>query len=398
MEESTNIEQVSMEGVVQTATIEPVVETKPKEVKSGTDDVFVMLLLPNLPAFKTEDPLSTAICGRSILGWVEQATKNFASKQIPVQKSDDIMSLVQQNAEDHKYTLVLYADTPLITQNTLESAISYIKTYDHRAARLPRGWIFETACIKSVAGVTAADIPYLPPEDFIVAYNHAQVAQITTLMRGRIALSHLANAVQIIDPLTTYIDAEVTIARGALIEPNTHLIGNTTVAEGTRILSGSRITNSQIGKHVTVNNSQIADSTVGDNTNIGPFANIRANNTIGKNCRITNFVELKNSTVGDKTKIAHMSYVGDAQVGKNCNIGCGVIFCNYNGKIKQTCTLGNNVFVGSNSNLIAPLNIGDNAYIAAGSTINADIPKNALGIARARQAIKEDWNSNDNDE
>lgn len=378
--------------------METLAKTSTLKVETDVSDVFVLILLPQLSAFKVEKPLELDICGRGMLEWIEASVSKYEHKKIEVSKSDDILSIVSQNADTHKYTAVVYADTPLFTTDTLEQAISYAATYGHRACRLPRGWIFETSYIKTQEQFETTDVPNLTAEDFVVAYNYGQLAAITAIQRQRINAAHLANGIRIIDPTTAYIDIGVEIARGAVIEPNVQLKGSTVVKKGARLMSGCRIENSIIGENVTVNHSQVVESEIGEGTVVGPYANLRAGSKIGKNCRLTNFVEIKNATVGDKTKIAHMSYVGDAVLGKSCNIGCGVIFVNYNGKVKQQCTLGDKVFVGSNSNLVAPLNLANNSYIAAGSTITQDVPKNALGIARARQAIKEDWNTESTEE
>jgi bifunctional N-acetylglucosamine-1-phosphate-uridyltransferase/glucosamine-1-phosphate-acetyltransferase GlmU-like protein len=366
-------------------------ETLKVRVKEGADDVFVLLLMPELPAFKLESPLEVEICGRSILNWTRGAVAGFPNAEVAVKKSDDIMSLVAKHAGARKYTAVVYADTPLLTAGTLEQAVDCVRTYGHRAAKMPRGWIFETEVIKNAEEIAAEDIPNLTAEDFIVAYNYSQVALLSGIMRGRIAVRHLAEGVQIADPNTAYIDADVKIGRGTVIEHNVTLKGETEIAAGAKILAGSCIEDSEIGKGARIIASHVVQTKVGADTAVGPYANLRAGNKIGSDCKIKNFVEIKNSTVGDGTKIAHMTYVGDAKIGKNCNLGCGVVFCNYNGKTKAKCTLGDNVFIGSNSNLVAPLEIDDNAYIAAGSTITQDVPANALAIARARQSIKEDW-------
>ena len=369
------------------------VEKKTVEVKADMDDVFVLVLLPQLPAFGRDNPLEIQICGRSILDHTVSAIGDLPYKQVPVAKSDDIASLVRENATDHKYTCVLYADTPLITANTFEQALAFVRSFDHKAAKMPRGWVFDTEYIKTAETVIPEDIPNLPPEDFIVAYSFSQLAIINTVARHRINLRHLAEGVQIIDPNTAYIDAEVAIERGVTIEPNVYIRGETVIGKNARITMGTKITDSHIGEGCVIKSSRIMASVVGDGTVIGPYANLREGNKVGKNCRISNFVELKKSQIGDGSKIAHMSYVGDAVVGKNCNIGCGVIFVNYDGKVKSKVTLGDNVFVGSNSNLIAPRTLEDNAYVAAGSTIHKDVPKHALAIARTMQTIKENyWN------
>lgn len=160
------------------------------------------------------------------------------------------------------------------------------------------------------------------------------------------------------------------------------------IDETAKIDELSKITDSKIGANVEVLSSVIEESFVDDGTKIGPFAHLRPNSKIGKNCRIGNFCEIKNSTVGDGTKVSHLAYVGDAEIGKNCNIGCGVIFVNYNGKTKQKIIIGNNVFVGSNCNLIAPLKIEDNVYICAGTTVTNNLTENDFVIGRNRETIK----------
>ena len=142
---------------------------------------------------------------------------------------------------------------------------------------------------------------------------------------------------------------------------------------------------------MNISQSTILESSIGDETSIGPFAYIRPGTEVGKKVKIGDFVELKNSTIGDKTKIPHLTYIGDATIGRNTNIGCGVITVNYNGKVKNRTVVGNNAFVGCNVNLIAPVEVKDNSYIAAGSTITDDVPEYSLAIARERQVIKDNW-------
>ncbi len=163
---------------------------------------------------------------------------------------------------------------------------------------------------------------------------------------------------------------------------------NSTIENEQNIDTQSVITNSIISTTAKIISSYVEDSFVDDNTTVGPFAHIRPNSKIGKNCKIGNFCEIKNSQIGDGTKISHLAYVGDAIVGKNCNIGCGVIFANYNGKEKNKIVIGNNVFVGSNCNLIAPLKIEDNVYICAGTTVTQNLLENDFVIGRAKETIK----------
>ena len=169
------------------------------------------------------------------------------------------------------------------------------------------------------------------------------------------------------------------------------ILGDSVVEDNCVIENNSVVNNSKLRKGVKVLSSFIEDSEVGELTIVGPFTNIKKNSKIGSSCRIGNFVEIKNSIVGDESKIAHLTYVGDAEMGKNCNIGCGVVFCNYNGKIKQRSQLGDNVFVGSNVNIVAPVKVESEAYIAAGSTINKDITKGQFSIARKEQINKDNF-------
>ena len=179
---------------------------------------------------------------------------------------------------------------------------------------------------------------------------------------------------------TILISNTAIIGKNVKIGHNVCILGDSVIEDNVEISSNTVIENSKIGDGTIILSSFVNDSEIESNSSIGPFAHIRGNSKIGKNCR-----------VGDGSKMAHLAYIGDTEIGKNCNIGCGVVFCNYNGKIKQKSYLGDNVFVGSNANIIAPVTISDNAYIAAGSTINKDVGKGDLAIARVRQENKKNF-------
>ncbi len=185
------------------------------------------------------------------------------------------------------------------------------------------------------------------------------------------------------------IDDTVTIGKGTVIKSGSHILGNTIIKENCIIDIGSIIDNSTIENNVSVIKSIVKNSIIGQNTTVGPFANIHTNSSIGKSCRVGNFVEIKNATIGNETKMAHLAYIGDADIGNYCNIGCGAIFVNYDGKNKHRSTVGDSVFIGSNSNIIAPVNLCDNAFIAAGTTVTVDLPRDCLCIGRNREIIKE---------
>lgn len=194
-----------------------------------------------------------------------------------------------------------------------------------------------------------------------------------------------------IDMYSVYIHPDVDIGKDTVIYPGTFILGNTTIGEECVIGPNSYIVNSKIGNKCHVWFSVIEESEIKDNVKIGPYAHLRPNNILEEGVKIGNFVEVKNSKVGRNTKSAHLTYIGDADIGENVNLGCGTIFVNYDGYKKHRTVVEDNAFIGCNSNLVAPVKIGKNAYIAAGSTITDDVPADALAIARERQTIKEGW-------
>ncbi|HEY8363382.1 MAG TPA: bifunctional UDP-N-acetylglucosamine diphosphorylase/glucosamine-1-phosphate N-acetyltransferase GlmU [Tissierellaceae bacterium] len=221
--------------------------------------------------------------------------------------------------------------------------------------------------------------------------SRVQLAFCEKIMRDRINNYHMANGVTIVDPGNTYIEYSVKIGRDTIIYPGVVLEGETEIGEDCIIRGNTRIVNSIISNGVSIESSVIEESFVGENTKIGPYAHLRPNSHIGKNVKIGNFVEVKNSNIMDNTKASHLAYIGDADVGKNVNIGCGVVFVNYDGRQKHRTTVGDNAFIGSNSNLVAPVNIEPWAYIAAGSTITKEVKEGELSVARARQVNIPGW-------
>lgn len=194
---------------------------------------------------------------------------------------------------------------------------------------------------------------------------------------------------KIIDEKTTYISPEAKIADSAVIYPNNTIMGETVIGENTVIMPNCIIDNCKIGNNVKITASVMEGASIADGTTVGPFAYLRKGADIGSECRVGDFVEVKNARIGDGTKVAHLTYVGDCELGKKCNIGCGVVFVNYDGKKKHHTTVGDGCFIGSNCNVIAPVDIADGSYIAAGTTITESTPKDSLVVGRARQVVKE---------
>jgi bifunctional UDP-N-acetylglucosamine pyrophosphorylase/glucosamine-1-phosphate N-acetyltransferase len=220
----------------------------------------------------------------------------------------------------------------------------------------------------------------------------AEMMELDAEMRMRTARALMDEGVTIFRPETSVIDSTVTVGADTIVEPFVQLLGRTTIGSGCRIRSYSVIEDSTIGDAVTVlNGSIVTSSQVARSAVIGPYSRLRPESEIGEGAHIGNFVEIKKSRVGAKSKANHLTYIGDTDIGPGTNVGAGTITCNYDGKNKHRTTIGANVFVGSDSTLVAPLAIADGSYIAAGSTITEDVPADALALGRARQTIKADW-------
>ena len=219
----------------------------------------------------------------------------------------------------------------------------------------------------------------------------AELQRAMPVCRDALAQRLAEHGVTIMDPTNTYIDPRCVIARDVTILPGTILRGSTLIGRGCEIGPNTMIRDCVIGEYTTVNASQLNESRVGKHTTVGPFAYLRPKCAIGDNCRVGDFVEVKNSVIGDGTKISHLTYVGDSDVGKQVNFGCGTVTTNYDGHRKYRCSIGDRVFLGCNTNLIAPVSLGSGAYTAAGSTITDDVPPDALAIAREKQTNKDGW-------
>lgn len=226
--------------------------------------------------------------------------------------------------------------------------------------------------------------------EIIGVNTRAQLFQVEEVLKERIFNRLMSNGVTITDR-SVYIEKDVEIGMDTVILPGAYITKGSIIGEDCIIGPNCRIENSKINNNVEVRDSTIIDSEVDNKTKIGPYAYLRPNSKIGKEVKIGDFVEVKNATVGDFSKISHLSYIGDGEVGENVNIGCGVVFVNYNGRDKNTTIVKDNAFVGCNSNLVAPVTVGENAYVAAGSTITENIPSMALSIARKRQSNKLNW-------
>ena len=237
----------------------------------------------------------------------------------------------------------------------------------------------------------AGEVEVLPALRYHMAIPYNRYGGLEPLLRERIVRRHIRAGVRVLDPNAVYIDPRVTIGRGTMLLPGTILRGETAVGCGCTIGPNAVVRDCVIGDETEINASQVNESTIGSRTYVGPFAYVRPGCAIGDDIKVGDFVEVKNSAIGDGTKISHLTYVGDSDVGRKVNFGCGTVTTNYDGVKKYRCTIEDGAFIGCNTNLVAPVTVGAGSYIAAGATITKDVPADALAVARAKQENKEGW-------
>ncbi|MEB3273701.1 MAG: bifunctional UDP-N-acetylglucosamine diphosphorylase/glucosamine-1-phosphate N-acetyltransferase GlmU [Prochlorothrix sp.] len=286
--------------------------------------------------------------------------------------------------------------TPAQRQNCRINAGVYCFSWPALAQALPRlstnndqQEYYLTEVVDYLSPVAAMDV-----QDFhetLGINNRRQLAEAYAVLQSRVKEDWMTAGVTLIDPDSITIDDDVQLASDVVIEPQTHLRGKTTIGAGCRIGPNSLIENSEIGAGTTVLYSVISDSRVADQCRVGPFAHIRGGTLVGNQCRIGNFVELKKATIGDRTNAAHLSYLGDATLGESVNVGAGTVTANYDGFQKHPTTIGDRTKTGSNTVLVAPITVGKDVTIAAGSTLTEDVADGGLAIARTRQVVKPDW-------
>lgn len=263
------------------------------------------------------------------------------------------------------------------------------KILPHLQANNAQKEYYLTDAVTQVGKVMAVDVQDY--QEILGINDRLQLAAANDIFQRRIHAKWLLAGVTLINPASITIDETVELQPDVIIEPQTHLRGKTVIKSGSRIGPGSLIENSDLGENVTVLYSVVTDSIIQDNTRIGPYAHLRGHANVGVGCRIGNFVELKNTQLGDRTNVSHLSYLGDTTAGTQVNIGAGTITANYDGVNKHRTIIGDRTKTGSNSVLVAPITIGNDVYIAAGSTVTEDVADDALVIARSRQVVKPGW-------
>jgi bifunctional UDP-N-acetylglucosamine pyrophosphorylase/glucosamine-1-phosphate N-acetyltransferase len=222
-------------------------------------------------------------------------------------------------------------------------------------------------------------------EDLLSEYE-ARAAE-----RLRANLLHAENGVLFADINTAYIDARARIGKGSFVGPCVVIEGETDIGEDCRIGQNTRICDSRVGNGVSIEQSVVVGSEIGDRAQIGPFAYLRPGSRIGDDVKVGDFVEVKNSSIGTGSKASHLTYIGDSDIGEDVNLGCGVVFVNFDGSEKHRSVVGNGAFVGCNVNIVSPVTVGEGAYVAAGTTLTRDLPAGALAVGRAKQRVIEGW-------
>lgn len=380
------------------------------------------------------------VCGRPQIGFVLSAARQAGAERVIVVTGPDggqiaaacpgaefvtqpepngtagaLFAALPLIARDSGKVMVLFGNLPLITANTLKMLAAAAQSgvaelvpagYDAAAQRPARGAFCLdasrlceaafTGCselcqvMDKAAGAALCVAVEAPRHECMSVCDMVRLCEASGIMRGFINAGHMKNGVTLIDPHSTYIDAGVTVGADSVIHPGTELLGDTHIGGACTIFQ-SRLTDTRVGERCVLQNVVANRAAVGSDVTIGPFVNLRPDTVIADGCKVGDFVEVKNSNIGKKTKLPHLSYIGDADVGERVNVGCGCVFVNYDGFKKHRTVVGDDVFLGCQTNLVAPVTVGNDVYTAAGSTITENIPDGALAIARARQQNKPGW-------
>lgn len=300
-----------------------------------------------------------------VIGIVEQ--KNATPEQQSIKEWNPSIYAFQGAA--------LWSALEAVERNPLTGEFYLTDTIDLLAARQGK-----------IEGLLLADA-----QDALGVNNRVELAQAANILRSRLLRTLMLSGVTVTDPANTYIEVDVEVGQDTVLEPNTFLYQGTRIGKNCSIGPMTRIENSTLGDEVQVVSSQIVGSVLADGVKVGPFANLRPGTQLGPGVKIGDFVEIKNAVFGEKAQASHLAYIGDAEVGAGTNIGAGTITCNYDGYHKSRTVIGKNAFIGSNSTLIAPVTIGDGAFIAAASSVPCDVPADALLISRPLPTVKADW-------
>lgn len=313
----------------------------------------------------------------------------FGYGRIIKSKDGSLEKIVEQKdaSEDEKKVCEINSGMYCFNARDLFDALSKIKNNNAQGEY----YLTDTISVlksenKKVGAFTAEN-----NNEILGVNNRADLAVAQKVKNDEIIMKNMLAGVTFIDPSNTYVDDEAEIGEDTIIYPNTLIKGHSVIGKNCEIGPSSTIENTVIGNGTTFKNSVAVNAKIGDCSTVGPFAYIRPDSDIKNNVKIGDFVEIKNSVIGNGTKVSHLTYIGDSDVGEKINFGCGTITVNYDGKNKFRTVIEDNAFIGCNTNLVAPVRVGKGSFIAAGSTITDDVDENSLAIARSRQTVKKDW-------
>ncbi len=354
-------------------------------------DGYVLVVAADMPLLRAEtlsriiDTAVTEKLGVCILSAIQQNADGYGR----IIRSDNGIRIVEHRDAGADELLIKEVNVSVYCFSIprLTEALNALRNHNSQNE------YYITDCVQYISdkGYGAKAVVCEDAQECFGVNDRAQLAAVSKELRKRVNTNLMLDGVSIIDPDSTYIDATVKIGADAVIYPGVTLEGNTVIGEDAVLYPGSRIKDSKIGKGTNVQNSVVLDSSVGENSTIGPYAYLRPGSVIGNGCRVGDFVEVKNSEIKDGAKVSHLSYIGDGEVGERANIGCGVVFVNYDGQKKSRTIVGKNAFIGCNVNLVAPVTVEDGAYVAAGSTVTKNVEADSLCIARSKQTVIEGW-------
>ena len=367
------------------------------------NNLFIILEQPTPEMKSDKSAAHHKICGKELINYVKETIDSLGAETV-ITITDNV-SIADIN--NYESVVIISSNAPLIKAETIKRAIiahsnsklSAIYAKDGSFPVLIADKEYFTKCNAATSTELLNNLLSVTPDKFVIedenelicVTDRIQLCEAEKIMQKQIIHSHMKNGVTFILPDTTIIEDNVVIGADTIIYPHVYIKSGSEIGKNCTIGSQTQITASKVCDNVNIQSSVLLECFVDEGTTIGPFAYIRPNTKVGKKARIGDFVELKNSNIGDGTKVSHLTYVGDSDVGKRVNFGCGTVTVNYDGKKKYRTTIGDDCFIGCNTNLVAPVTVENGGYTAAGSTITDLVPENALAIARARQVNKTDW-------
>lgn len=358
-------------------------------VEKLADNDYVIILCADTPLLKTEtvEKMKESLKSSDAVVLISETKNPFNYGRIILDEGNNFKEIIEEKDlnEPQKSIELINSGVYMLGVKDLKNYISKLTTNNAQGEYYLTD-VFSNM-VKDGKSVSVVKAEF---EEIIGVNDRKQLEDVRRIMQKRINEELMKNGVTIIDPSSVYIDDETTIGKDSIIYPGCFIYGST-IGENCIIGPNSYITKSTIENSVKIEYSYIEESIVNEHAKIGPYSHLRPNAKIGKNVKIGNFVEIKNASIGEGSKASHLAYVGDAEVGSKVNIGCGVIFVNYDGAKKYRSIIKDGAFIGSNSNVVAPVVIEKKGYVASGSTVTEDVPAGALCIARQRQVIKEGW-------